>query len=341
MQTPDHAQIQDPARLEAVRWVGEAILNLDSSFDRVTRLLSHLTVAPLAAFSLVGLDRQYVPSAFGVEPEEADRVGDEFSRACVTAGDLLVVTDARCDFRFADSEMVVGPPFLRFYAGLPVHAPNGLTVGTLFVVDTKPRELAAGDIGAFTDLRDGLEEMILLRTLAIRDPGTGLYNRRYFDELLEREWRRSVRNSLPLTLMSIDIDRFGAYNDECGAVAGEHALKAVAATLQECFGRGGDVVARVRGAAFAVLLPETNPAAAELMAQRVREAFDALEIPQEGAPDGVLTVSLGVVAGVPESKGGGVDALVRTAEEALMRAKKGGRDRAEHAELGTGSTPAG
>lgn len=328
MQQPDHAQIQDPARLEAVRWVGEAILNLDSSFDRVTRLLSHLTEAPLAAFSLVGLERQYVPSAFGVEPEEADTVGDEFSRACIEADDLLVISDARSDFRFADSDMVTGAPFLRFYAGLPVRAPNGLTVGTLFVVDTKPRELPAADIGAFVDLRDGLEEMILLRTLAIRDAGTGLYNRRYFDELLEREWRRSVRNSLPLTLLSIDIDRFSSYNDECGAVAGEHALKAVAAALQECFGRGGDVVARVRGAAFSVLLPETDPAAAELMAQRVREAVDALEIAHEGAPDGVLTVSLGVVAGVPDAKGGGVDALLRAADVALAQAKKAGRDRA-------------
>lgn len=135
--------------------------------------------------------------------------------------------------------------------------------------------------------------------------------------------------------MSIDIDRFGAFNDECGAVAGEHALKAVAAALQECFGRGGDVVARVRGAAFAVLLPETNPAAAELMAQRVRAAVEALKIAQEGAPDGVLTVSLGVVAGVPDAEGGGVDALIRAAEEALIRAKKGGRDRAEHARFGT------
>lgn len=136
----------------------------------MTRLPSHLTGAPLAAFCLVGLERQYVPSAFGVEPAEADIVGDAFSRACITGGELLVVTDARSDLRFADSAMVTGAPFLRFYAGLPVRAPNGLTVGTLFVLDTRARELDPGDIGAFIDLRDGLEEMILLRTLAIRDP---------------------------------------------------------------------------------------------------------------------------------------------------------------------------
>jgi diguanylate cyclase (GGDEF)-like protein len=335
MFTPEHARIADDARLDAVRWIGEAILNMDVSFDRVTRLLSHLTGAPLAAFSLVGLEKQFMPSAFGVEElEDNDDVGDAFSRACIESGDVLVVRDAMIDFRFADSPMVVGPPFLRFYAGMTVQAPNGMPVGTLFVVDTKPRDLSEADLAAFADLRAQLEEMILLRTLSVRDPGTGLYNRRYFEELLEREYRRSARNSLPLTYMSVDIDRFGSYNDECGAVAGEHAIKAVSAALQECFGRGGDVVARIGGATFAILLPDTDPNGAALMAERCRVAVEDLDLAHDGAPDGMLTISLGVVSGVPVPEVGGVDALVRLADDALGRAKAGGRDRAEHVVLG-------
>jgi diguanylate cyclase (GGDEF)-like protein len=333
--TPEHARIADEARLDAVRWIGEAILNMDASFDRVTRLLSHVTGAPLAAFSLVGLEKQFLPSAFGVEElEDNDNVGDAFSRACIEAGDVLVVRDAMTDFRFADSPMVVGPPYLRFYAGMTVQAPNGMPVGTLFVVDTKPRELSDADLAAFADLRAQLEEMILLRTLSVRDPGTGLYNRRYFEELLEREYRRSARNSLPLTYMSVDIDRFGSYNDECGAVAGEHAIKAVSAALQECFGRGGDVVARIGGATFAILLPDTDPNGATLMAERCRVAVEDLDLAHDGAPDGLLTISLGVVSGVPVPEAGGVDALVRLADDALGRAKAAGRDRAEHVVLG-------
>lgn len=336
MFTPEHARIADDARLDAVRWIGEAILNMDASFDRVTRLLSHVTGAPLAAFSLVGLEKQFVPSAFGVEElEDNDNVGDAFSRACIESGDVLVVRDAMTDFRFADSAMVVGPPYLRFYAGMTVQAPNGMPVGTLFVVDTKPRELSEADLAAFADLRAQLEEMILLRTLSVRDPGTGLYNRRYFEELLEREYRRSARNSLPLTYMSVDIDRFGSYNDECGAVAGEHAIKAVSAALQECFGRGGDVVARIGGATFAILLPDTDPNGATLMAERCRVAVEDLDLAHDGAPDGLLTISLGVVSGVPVPEAGGVDALVRMADDALARAKAAGRDRAEHVVLGT------
>lgn len=335
MFTPEHARIADGARLDAVRWIGEAILNMDVSFDRVTRLLSHFTGAPLAAFSLVGLEKQFLPSAFGVEElEDNDHVGDAFSRACIESGDALVVRDAMIDFRFADSPMVVGPPFLRFYAGMTVQAPNGMPVGTLFVVDTKPRDLSEADLAAFADLRAQLEEMILLRTLSVRDPGTGLYNRRYFEELLEREYRRSARNSLPLTYMSVDIDRFGSYNDECGAVAGEHAIKAVSAALQECFGRGGDVVARIGGATFAILLPDTDPNGALLMAERCRVAVEDLDLAHDGAPDGMLTISLGVVSGVPVPEAGGVDTLVRLADEALGRAKAGGRDRAEHVVLG-------
>ncbi|WP_019878008.1 sensor domain-containing diguanylate cyclase [Sporichthya polymorpha] len=335
MFTPEHARIADDARLDAVRWIGEAILNMDVSFDRVTRLLSHLTGAPLAAFSLVGLEKQFLPSVFGVEElEENDNVGDAFSRACIEAGDVLVVRDAMIDFRFADSPMVIGAPYIRFYAGMTVRAPNGQPVGTLFVVDTKPRQLEDGDLAAFADLRAQLEEMILLRTLSVRDPGTGLYNRRYFEELLEREYRRSARNSTPLTYMSVDIDRFGSYNDECGPVAGEHAIKAVSAALQECFGRGGDVVARIGGATFAILLPDTDPKGAELMAERCRVAVEELDLVHDGAPDGLLTISLGVVAGVPVPEVGGVEALVRLADDALGRAKAGGRDRAEHVILG-------
>ncbi|MBA3742036.1 sensor domain-containing diguanylate cyclase [Sporichthya sp.] len=335
MFTPEHASIADDARLDAVRWIGEAILNMDASFDRVTRLLSHMTGAPLAAFSLVGLEKQFLPSAFGVEElEDNDNVGDAFSRACIESGDLLVVNDAMSDFRFADSEMVMGAPYIRFYAGMTVQAPNGMPVGTLFVLDTKPREFSDDDLAAFADLRAQLEEMILLRTLSVRDPGTGLYNRRYFEELLEREYRRSARNSLPLTYISVDIDRFGSYNDECGALAGEHAIKAVSAALQECFGRGGDVVARIGGATFAILLPDTNPAGAELMAERCRVSVEDLDLAHDGAPDGLLTISLGVVAGVPVPEVGGVDALVKLADAALGRAKSAGRDRAEHVVLG-------
>jgi diguanylate cyclase (GGDEF)-like protein len=297
--------------------------------------LSHLTGAPLAAFSLVGLDKQFLPSTFGVEElEDNDNVGDAFSRACIEAGDVLVVRDAMTDFRFADSAMVVGPPFLRFYAGMTVMAPNGQPVGTLFVVDTKPRDLSDADLAAFADLRAQLEEMILLRTLSVRDPGTGLYNRRYFEELLEREYRRSARNSLPLTYMSVDIDRFGSYNDECGPLAGEHAIKAVSSALQECFGRGGDVVARIAGATFAILLPDTDPNGATLMAERCRIAVEDLDLAHDGAPDGLLTISLGVVAGVPVPEVGGVEALVRMADDALGRAKAAGRDRSEHVVLG-------
>lgn len=336
MFTPEHAKIHDEARLDAVRWVGEAILNMDASFDRVTRLLSHVTGASLAAFSLVGLEKQFLPSAFGVEElEDNDSVGDAFSRACIeNGGELLVVNDAMSDFRFADSAMVVGPPFIRFYAGMPVRSPNGMPVGTLFVIDTKPGELAEADHAAFGDLRAMLEEMILLRTMSVRDPGTGLYNRRYFEELLDREFRRSARNSLPLTYMSVDIDRFGSYNEECGALAGEHAIKAVSSALQECFGRGGDVVARIGGATFAILLPDTNPKGAELMAERCRVAVEDLDLAHDGAPDGLLTISLGVVAGVPVPEAGGVDNLVRMADDALGRAKAAGRDRAEHVVLG-------
>lgn len=182
-----------------------------------------------------------------------------------------------------------------------------------------------------------------LHTLSIRDPLTGIANRRAWDERLALEWRRATRQRQPLGLLMIDIDHFKRYNDHYGHLQGDACLRQVAQALTATVTRAGELVARYGGEEFAVLLPGSTREAAAGLAARIGVAVRALAIPHadsEVAPQ--VTLSIGVASGVPAlpvSAVGGqptangtpglasAEDLVRLADRALYAAKAGGRDR--------------
>ena len=152
-------------------------------------------------------------------------------------------------------------------------------------------------------------------------------NRRWFDESLEREWQRALRDATPLSLILADIDHFKRYNDRYGHVAGDECLKQVAAAMQSCVHRGGDLVARYGGEEFAVILPTTDARHAGEIAERVRNAVIALGIKHADSSAGnVVSVSIGVASVIPDQPGDGVP-LVQAADRALYLAKNAGRNR--------------
>jgi diguanylate cyclase (GGDEF)-like protein len=164
-----------------------------------------------------------------------------------------------------------------------------------------------------------------LEKLSTTDGLTGLANRRQFDQHLYSEWHRSARSQQPLSLLLLDIDFFKRYNDHYGHLAGDACLRQVAGILFDCAQRSGEVVARYGGEEFAVLLPATNAEDARVVAQRCLDEITKACVPHADSPvSSVLTASIGIatlVAGsdkVPEI-------LVRCADEALYRAKSGGR----------------
>jgi diguanylate cyclase (GGDEF)-like protein len=164
-----------------------------------------------------------------------------------------------------------------------------------------------------------------LAELAATDPLTLLANRRRFDETLEVEWRRGIRDSQVLSLLMIDGDYFKAYNDTYGHVEGDASLRLLADTLKICVDRPGDLVARFGGEEFVVLLPSTDVAGALRIAQSIREAIVALALPHRGSPDGFMTVSIGVATRRP-SVFETASKLVEAADSALYEAKADGRD---------------
>ena len=190
-----------------------------------------------------------------------------------------------------------------------------------------------GFVAVLRDISDRIEaERLLaessseLERLATTDALTGVANRRRFDQELEREWGRSARDRIPLSLLMFDIDYFKRYNDSYGHNGGDDALKAVARAATGTLRRSADLAARWGGEEFAFLLPGTDLTGALLVAEAVRAAVEALEIPHRDAPRGRLTVSVGVVTCYP-SLNQAPKNFIAEADANLYMAKRLGRNR--------------
>ncbi len=166
-----------------------------------------------------------------------------------------------------------------------------------------------------------------LQRLSSLDGLTGIANRRQFDTTLDAEWKRIEREHGTLSLILIDIDFFKPFNDTYGHQGGDDCLQRVARILDKTASRPADLVARYGGEEFAVVLPNTDPHGATLVAERVRAAVRALEIPHKGSTvDTHLTISAGIATLTP-SNDSGVQMLIELADKALYEAKEQGRNR--------------
>jgi diguanylate cyclase (GGDEF)-like protein len=207
--------------------------------------------------------------------------------------------------------------------GLSIAGPDGVPVA-LF--------------GVFLDLTEHhkAEAMLhhmnqALEQIAYLDAMTKLANRRQFDETLEREWRRAVREQNPLSLVMIDVDRFKNFNDLYGHIAGDACLRSVGQILGSVAQRPGDLAARYGGEEFAIILPSTEPAGAEKIGQAACDAIAAMRLTHaaNGPCGGVVTVSVGVATAYPQldqAGSGWIDFIARV-DALLYEAKRTGRNR--------------
>jgi two-component system chemotaxis family response regulator WspR len=171
-----------------------------------------------------------------------------------------------------------------------------------------------------------------LERLATHDALTGIANRRFFNQILEHEWRRAVRTPHLLSVIMIDIDCFKAFNDTYGHQAGDDCLKAVASALQRVVKRPMDILSRYGGEEFVAVLPDTGGEGALLLAEQMRHTVLALAIRHETSTTAAMvTVSIGVATALP-GQYPSPEALIAEADRALYRAKDAGRNRTKTAE---------
>jgi len=187
-------------------------------------------------------------------------------------------------------------------------------------------------IAFLLDLRERALEAQLERAnerlarAATTDPLTGVANRRAFDAFLAESWSRSHQEQRPLALIMLDIDWFKRYNDHHGHQAGDRCLIAVAQAVQSCLRRTGDLVARLGGEEFAVVMVDADHGVAQAAAERIRQAVSALALSHGASPFQHVTISVGVAACVDVRSSEGSAALLAQADEALYRAKSQGRN---------------
>jgi diguanylate cyclase (GGDEF)-like protein len=163
-----------------------------------------------------------------------------------------------------------------------------------------------------------------LREQAIRDPLTGLYNRRYLEESLDHEILRAHRRKHCLSVLMLDVDHFKRFNDTFGHDAGDYVLKTLGTLLSESV-RGEDIVCRVGGEELAIILPETGGESAGIVAAKLCEAVRQMHLELNGQSLGQLTVSIGIAC--YPNQGEKAESLLKAADLALYEAKDSGRDR--------------
>jgi diguanylate cyclase (GGDEF)-like protein/PAS domain S-box-containing protein len=196
-------------------------------------------------------------------------------------------------------------------------------------LDESKRELAHTVVEQAGMALSNLKLREALREQSIRDPITGLYNRRYMEEALKQELSRVARLMHTLGIIMIDIDHFKRFNDTYGHAAGDALMRELGRFLQGHI-RGEDTACRYGGEEFILIMPDISPEAAKRRAERIRQGIRKLQVQDAGRTYGEITLSIGVA--IYPQHGSTQESLLRSADVALYRAKQDGRDRVVIAE---------
>ncbi len=292
-------------RLQALRASDLLDTDPEERFDRFTRLARRLFGVPIALVSLVDGTRQWFKSRDGLDATETPREISFCGHVILESG-VFVVEDARADVRFADNPLVTEAPGIRFYAGAPVHTPDGAAIGTLCIIDREPRTFSQDDRAALDDLARLVEHECAIVHMATTDALTGLSNRRGFEVLASQSLAMCRRMKATARMLYFDLDGFKAINDTHGHAAGDRTLVDFANVLLSTF-REVDVVARLGGDEFCVLIADGGDVAESTPIQRFAEAIAAENArPERAWP---LEYSVGAVEFDTEVHGSVADLL--------------------------------
>ncbi|MDW8847429.1 sensor domain-containing diguanylate cyclase [Erwinia sp. MMLR14_017] len=261
----------------------------DERFERLTRIGKKLFNVSIALISLLDRDRQWLLACQGLNTRETTRDVSFCGHTIMQEGPFIV-NDARLDERFHDNPLVTGEPFIRFYAGYPVHLPDGTVAGTLCLINSTPRDFSEDDVASLKDLAFIVEDEFQVINMAMTDSLTGILNRRGFYRSGEKLFKELNRNAEPFNIIYFDLDKFKSVNDLWGHGEGDELLKIFSAQLKKHLSTK-EIVGRLGGDEFAVLLTTENDPQPFL--NKLREGLDAYN--QHGEKPYSINYSYGIL----------------------------------------------
>ncbi|MCO7250432.1 sensor domain-containing diguanylate cyclase [Pseudoalteromonas sp. Ps84H-4] len=282
--------LNEQARLDELRSLEILDTQSEPVFDRITRLAQQFFSVPICIISLVDEQRQWFKSCVGLNVTETAR-DISFCGHAILQDEPFVINDALKDKRFADNPLVVGEPHIRFYAGCPIILKSGNCIGTLCIIDYKPRTLSNKNLQALKDFAAIIEREFAILQLATMDELTLLPNRRGFTSTAEHYLDLCIRQQLNAKLVFIDLDNFKYINDNFGHSAGDRVLKEFASLLKE-YCRKADLYARLSGDEFVILFTDLNTSECETIMQRLLQSF--CNLPSSFTGQSILSFSYGI-----------------------------------------------
>jgi len=286
----DRKLTDESGRVAALYRYGILDIPRETMFDRIARLVQKAFDVPIAAISLIDDHRQWFKSCIGLEVDETPRELS-FCTHTIQEPDSMSVSDTTLDGRFAQNPFVVGAPYIRSYAGVPLCTPDGYNIGSLCALDVQPRTFTRDQVQLLSGLSSLVIEELELRCIAQVDPLTGAISRRSFILELKKELARANLRGLRSSLVLLDIDHFNQVNQIHGYPAGDMVLRNLAERLRK-FLRSKDIFGRIGGEEFALLLPGTDAEAASEITEQIRQAIADEPILLE--PNLKITVSFGI-----------------------------------------------
>jgi len=316
MKTPGIPE-NEASRLKTLKSLDVLDTEPEERFDRLTRMCKRLFGVPVALVSLVDENRQWFKSCVGLNVNETSR-DISFCGHAILGDEIFIIPDATRDERFADNPLVLDEPHIRFYAGCPLRSRNGSKLGTLCIIDGKPRNLTEEDLDTLKDLAAMVERELEAVQLSTLDDLTKISNRRGFISLAQHTLNLCNRHETCASLAFIDLNNFKPINDNYGHAEGDHALIAFTEQMKNFF-RTTDLFARLGGDEFVILFSNTSKETASAVMERFRTSLDKYN--QQARRGYDISFSCGVVEFDP-GKHSSINELLIDGDNLMYECKK-------------------
>jgi len=325
---------KEAAKLSELIDVLQSCLSVDEAYKIAGSALPRILTSGSGALCIISASRNIVETVAAWGQATADKTFGPDTCWALRRGKVHAVEDPTSPMRCGHVSSSVNG-----YVCVPLAA-HGETLGVLYIekapiASIPPGLLPEDQMDALSRQGTAIGERMslalatlrlreVLRSQSIRDPLTGLFNRRYMEESLERELRRADRTGQPVGFIMLDIDHFKHFNDTFGHQAGDALLRALGDLVGERT-RGQDVACRFGGEEFSIILAGASREAAQRRAELLREEVKHMSVMYGGQLLGKISLSFGVAVFPEDARTG--DELIRAADQALYRAKAAGRDR--------------